>query len=100
MRVADVPKFEKKNDITVNVFGYEKQEIYPIHLTKERGFRHVNLLVITSGEKTHYCWIKNLNLVQSLNVRISLPLHEEEVWIQCTAVVPRYGLFLLRGENQ
>ena len=35
VRVADVPKFEKKNDISVNVFGYENQEIYPIHLTKE-----------------------------------------------------------------
>lgn len=76
MRVADVPEFEKKNDISVNVFGYEKQEIYPIHLTKERGLRHVNLLVITIGEKIYYCWIKNLNLVQSLDVRISLPLHE------------------------
>jgi hypothetical protein len=42
--MMDVPKFEKKNDISVNVFAYEKQEIYPIHLTKERGLRHVNLL--------------------------------------------------------
>jgi len=65
VRVADVPKFEKKNDISVNVFGYERQEIYPIHLTKERGLRHVNLLVITSGQKTHYCWIKNFNRLLS-----------------------------------
>lgn len=37
VRVADDPKFEKKNDISVNVFGYERQDIYPIHLIKESG---------------------------------------------------------------
>ena len=61
VRVSDVPKFEKKNGLSVNVFGYEKSEVYPIHLTKERGVRHVDLLVISKDEKSHYCWIKNFN---------------------------------------
>lgn len=65
VRVVYVRKFQKKNDISVNVFGYERQEIYPKHLTKERGLRHVNRLVITSGEKTHYCWIKYFNRLLS-----------------------------------
>jgi len=29
VRVADVQKFEKLNNISINVFGYEKQELYP-----------------------------------------------------------------------
>lgn len=58
IRVRGVPKFEKKNQISVNVSGYEKQEIYPIHLTKKRGLCHVNLLILSSGEPSHYCWKK------------------------------------------
>ena len=61
VRVTDVIKFEKKNNISVNVFGYEQQAVYPLHLTKERGLRHVDLLVITKGERAHYCWIKHFN---------------------------------------
>ena len=44
VKVSDVPKFEKKNHVSINVFGYEKHEIYPLHLTKKRGLRHVDLL--------------------------------------------------------
>ena len=65
VRVSDVPKFEMKNGLSVNVFGYEKSEVYPIHLTKERDVRHVNLLVITKDDKSHYCWIKNFNRLLS-----------------------------------
>ena len=61
MKICDVNKFEKLNDISVNVFGYEQGTLYPIHLTKTRGVRHVNLLLISKGEKHHYCLIKNFN---------------------------------------
>lgn len=37
VRVGDIPKFEKRNDISINIFGYEKRELYPLHLTRERG---------------------------------------------------------------
>jgi len=53
----------------------------------------------TGLESSDLRGIFNFRLVQGLDVRISLPLHEEEVWIQCTAVVHRHGLSLLRGEN-
>lgn len=36
VKIGDIPKFEKKNQISINVFGFEKQEIFPLHLTKER----------------------------------------------------------------
>ena len=58
MKLCDVNKFEKLNDISVNVFGYEQGTLYPIHLTKIRGVRHVNLLLISKGENDHYSWIK------------------------------------------
>ncbi|KAK3084100.1 hypothetical protein FSP39_008173 [Pinctada imbricata] len=65
VKISDIPKFEKRNDISVNVFGYEKGDIYPLHLTNERGIQHVNLLLISDKEKQHYCWIKNFNRLLS-----------------------------------
>ncbi|KAK3108225.1 hypothetical protein FSP39_003551 [Pinctada imbricata] len=44
VKVADIPKFEKRNGISINVFGYERGILFPLHLTKERGVRHANLL--------------------------------------------------------
>lgn len=60
LKICDIPKFEKKNNISVNVFGYEKN-MYPLFLTKERGLKHVDLLLIHRGENYHYCSIKNFN---------------------------------------
>ncbi|XP_021351034.1 uncharacterized protein LOC110448879 [Mizuhopecten yessoensis] len=61
VKVADINKFETQNKITVNVLGYEKGSLFPIHVTKQRFDRHVDLLLITDGRKSHYCWIKNVN---------------------------------------
>lgn len=63
VRVGDIPKFEfeKRNDISINVFGYEKREVYLLHLTRERGLKHVDLLVLNRGENSHYCWTKSIN---------------------------------------
>ena len=61
LQLKDVSKFENQNKISVNVFGHEKDKVYPLHLTKKRFMRHVDLLVISSGNRSHYCWIKNFN---------------------------------------
>jgi len=57
-----INKFEKQNQISVNVFGCEDKEIYPLYVTKTRGSNHhVNLLYLKEGKKSHYCLIKKLN---------------------------------------
>ena len=58
--VKDVPKFEKQNDISVNVFGYE-EGYYPLYISKNEKERHVNLLLTDKGGKTHHCLITDLN---------------------------------------
>ena len=58
--VKDVPKFEKQNDISVNVFGYE-DGYYCLYISKDQMESHVNLLLLEDKGKTHYCLIKNLN---------------------------------------
>jgi len=61
VKMDDIPKFEKQNKLSVNVFRYEKNEVFPIHVTRNRYERHVNLLMISDHKKSHFCWIKDLN---------------------------------------
>ena len=59
--IHQVNKFEKQNNISVNVVGFENNLLFPIHVTKERFDTHVNLLLYSEGNARHYCLIKNLN---------------------------------------
>ena len=73
--LKDIPKFEKLNQISVNVFVIEEtkkynpfqiiREVLPIHLTTEEKEKHVNLLLLHDGNTSHYCWIKNLSRLVS-----------------------------------
>ena len=56
-------KFEQQNnDISLNVFGFENDEIYPLRITKQKTRRHhINLLFLQKDERSHYCLIKDLN---------------------------------------
>jgi len=55
-------KFEKQNKISVNVFGFEDGEVFPLYLSKlQNGFKEVDLLYLSNEEQSHYCWIKNLD---------------------------------------
>ena len=65
--------FEKNNpQISINVFGFEGV-VYPLRLSKrserERSeSEQINLLLISDGEKQHYCLIKSLNRLLSSQV--------------------------------
>ena len=53
LQMKDVSKFENQNEISVHVFSHKKDKFYPLHLTKKRFMRHVDLLVISSGNRSH-----------------------------------------------
>ena len=52
---------EKQNSIGMNVFGYENEQPYPIHISKETFEDQMNLLLITKDEKKHYILIKDFD---------------------------------------
>ena len=54
-------KVEKQNSIRINVFGYEKGQPFPIHISEEKFKDQMNLLLITKDEKKHYVLIKDFN---------------------------------------
>ena len=59
--VKQYNKIEKQNNIRVNVFGYEENQKYPIHISKEKFNSCLNLLLLTEGEVKHYCLLKDFN---------------------------------------
>ena len=54
-------KIEKQNSTKINVFGYEKGQPFPIHISKEKFEDQMNLLLITKDEKRHYVLIEDFN---------------------------------------
>ena len=90
--IKDVSKFEKQNDISVNIYGLinkeQKFSVVPLHLISQKRDHHMNLLRVEeeenyankdSGDKEdgneqesrpqslnfHYVWIKDLSRIVS-----------------------------------
>ena len=63
MELTQITRFEKLNKVSVNVYGYDQNEIYPLSVsTRTSDYSHqVNLLLISEGEKKHYCLIKSMS---------------------------------------
>ena len=66
-----IGKFGKQNaDVAVNVFGYEtegkKECVCPLRISGLQREQVVNLMLISDGEKSHYCWIKDVGRLLSL----------------------------------
>ena len=63
MRLQQIPKFEKMNNLTINVYMSNKSgsDIWPVYISKRRGNDPINLLLLSDDEKSHYTLIKNFN---------------------------------------
>ena len=68
VNLSDINKFENHiSSISVNVFGYEKL-VYPLRISEHNYKREstVNLLLISDDTTQHYCWIKDISRLLSL----------------------------------
>ena len=70
MKLKSITKFEGKNDVSVSVYGVEENRdgngetkgyIYPLKVVREMKSQHVDLLLISAGDRKHYCTIKSLS---------------------------------------
>ena len=59
--VKQINKIEKQNNISINLFGYEEKQKFPIYISKEKFIDHMELLLLTEGENNHYVLIKDFN---------------------------------------
>lgn len=61
-----IDKFEKQNNIFINVIGYENKQFFPYRLSnQEEG---INLLLFSEEQKSHYVLIKNLSRLLSSTI--------------------------------
>ena len=73
--------FEKLNpQISINVFGFEGV-VYPLRLSKSESEQTINLLLISDGEKQHYCLIKSLSRL--LSSQMSKHGHTKSFCLNC-----------------
>ncbi|KAL6416963.1 hypothetical protein ACFW04_014757 [Cataglyphis niger] len=62
--VNQIKKFERANDISINVYCLEEKNIVPIRLSKLKRNKHINLFYMQDPRNDnvgHFEWIKNLS---------------------------------------
>lgn len=64
MAISDIPLFENLNAVSIDVFGYEESEIFPIYLSEKNSDKiKIDLLLY----QNHYFLIRNFNRLLSSN---------------------------------
>ena len=88
VKVKDITRFEKQNQgISINVFGFEAENVFPLRITEQANAQHhVNLLLISDDEKSHYVWIKHFSRL----VRSQTSKRKEQKWF-CYFCLQRFG---------
>ena len=61
IKIRDIYKIEKKNCISISVFGYEKRQKFAIYVSKNTLKRHVDLLLTEQGGQPYYLLINNFS---------------------------------------
>ena len=54
-------KIEVKNNICINVFGYENELVFPIHVSDKKFEDSMHLLLLHDDDKSHYVYIKDFD---------------------------------------
>ena len=61
MQEKDFSKIEVKNNIWINVFGYENDLVLPIYVSDQKFEGSINLWLVIDDNKSHYVYIKEFN---------------------------------------
>ena len=57
----DFSKIEVKNNICINVFGYENELVFRIYVSDQKFEDSMDLLLLIDDDKSHYVYIKYFN---------------------------------------
>ena len=57
----DFNKIEVKNNICINVFGYENELVFPIYVSDQKFEDSMDLLLLNDDDKSHYMYIKDFD---------------------------------------
>ena len=60
--IKDISKFERQNNISVNVFATnETKLVFPVRITEDKKEQYVNMLHLSNAKNNHYVLIKNMS---------------------------------------
>ena len=54
MQEKDFNKIEVKNNICINVFGYDKGLVFPIYVSDQKCEDSMDLVLLIDDDKLHY----------------------------------------------
>ena len=61
MQKKDFNKSEVKNNISINVFGYENKLVFPIYISDQKFEDSMDFLLLIDDDKSHYVYIKDFS---------------------------------------
>ncbi|XP_076291056.1 uncharacterized protein LOC143214203 [Lasioglossum baleicum] len=88
MLFKDIRKFERKNDISINVFEWVRKKCVTLHLTEKKRRRHVNLLFIQNAAKTHGHFACIRNLSRLVSSQLSKKKNHKHICDRCLQYFP------------
>ena len=59
MQEKDLSKIEVKNNISINMFGYENKLVFPVYISDQKIEGSMDLLLLIDNDKSHYVYIKD-----------------------------------------
>ena len=75
VREKDFSKTEKKNNICINVFCYEKKLVFPIYISDQKFENSMDLLLEINENKSHYVYIKDFYRFMLHKINIPVIFH-------------------------
>ena len=61
MQEKDFNKIEVKNEICINVFGYENGLVFSIHVSDQKFEDSMDWLLLIDDDKSYYVYIKDFD---------------------------------------
>ena len=61
MQEKDFDKIEIKNNICINMLGYENELVFPNYVSDQKFEDSMDLLLLTDDDKSHYVYVKDFN---------------------------------------
>ena len=76
-------KIEKQNNISITKFGYKDKKPYHIYASKQNFEKHVDLLLLSNSEYSHYVIIKDLDRFMTNKAKHHVKKHFCQYCLQC-----------------
>ena len=80
MKTHDYELVEERFEINVNIFCYENK-IYSIYISNNYNSQVLNVLLITSEEKSHYVFIKDFDRLMYSKAKTNNQHKKLSVWL-------------------